>query len=214
VVSYSYDPELAAIVPLLPRVDIQDVSLARAKLDERVAQLSSTVDDSTLSIEDYQVTGHGGDPEVTVRVFRSQRATGDVPALLYIHGGGFVLGSVASEQDNAATLASTLDIVVASVEYRLAPEHPFPAGLHDCFAALNWLCQHADDLGVDRTRVGVYGSSAGGGLAAAWLSFVAIAAVLRCAFNSSPFQCSTTGSRHTACVRLSTRQNGIDPAQN
>jgi acetyl esterase/lipase len=167
VVSYSYDPELAAIVPLLPRVDIQDVSLARTNLNERVAQLSSTVDESTLSIKDYQVTGHDGDPEVTVRAFRSQRATGDVPALLYIHGGGFVLGSVASEQDNAATLASTLDIVVASVEYRLAPEHPFPAGLHDCFAALNWLCQHADDLGVDRTRVGVYGSSAGGGLAAA-----------------------------------------------
>ena len=166
-VPYSYDHELAAIVPLLPRVDIKDVGVARANLEERVAQLTSTVDESSLDIEDYQVTGHDGDPAVTVRVFRSRWATGAVPALLYIHGGGFVLGSVASEQDNAASLASTLDIVVASVEYRLAPESPFPAALHDCFAALNWLCQHADDIGVDRARVGVYGSSAGGGLAAA-----------------------------------------------
>jgi acetyl esterase/lipase len=88
-----------------------------------------------------------------------------------MHGGGFVLGSISSEQDNAATLASTLGIVVVSVEYRLAPEHPFPAGLHDCFAALNWLCQHADELGVDPSRVGVYGQSAGGGLAAALALF-------------------------------------------
>jgi acetyl esterase/lipase len=167
VVAYSYDPDLAPIVPLLPSVDIKDVSIARANLEEMVAQFSTTVDESSLDIEDYQVAGHEGDPAVTVRVFRSRRASGAVPALLYIHGGGFVLGSVAAEQDNAATLASTLDIVVASVEYRLAPEHPFPAALHDCFAALNWLCQHAGDLGIDRARVGVYGSSAGGGLAAA-----------------------------------------------
>jgi acetyl esterase len=166
VVSYSYDPELAAVVPLLANIDIQDVTGARASLDEMAAQFPIAVDESTLDIEDHQVTGHEGDPAVTVRVFRSRRATGEVPALLYIHGGGFALGSVADDQGNAATLASTLDVVVASVEYRLAPEHPFPAGLHDCFAALNWLYQNADDLGVDRTRVGLYGSSAGGGLAA------------------------------------------------
>jgi acetyl esterase/lipase len=167
VVAYPYDPELAAIVPLLPRVDITDVSAARAMLKKKSALRYTTLDESTLDIEDYHVAGHEGDPEVTVRVYRSRRASGEVPALLYIHGGGFVLGSVASEQDNATTLASTLDIVVASVEYRLAPEHPFPAGLHDCFAAITWLFQRADDLGVDRTHVGVYGSSAGGGLAAA-----------------------------------------------
>jgi acetyl esterase len=168
---YSYDPELAAIVPLLPNVDITNVTVARANLDAMVAQFSPTLDESSLDIEDYQVPGHEADPDVTVRVFRSRRATGAVPALLYIHGGGFVLGSVAGEQDNAATLALTLDIVVASVEYRLAPEHPYPAGLHDCFAALKWLCEHANDLGVDLARVGVYGSSAGGGLAAALALF-------------------------------------------
>jgi acetyl esterase len=171
VVSYSYDPELAPVVPLLPTVDINDVIAARASLDETVARSATSVDESTLEIENYDVAGHNGDPAVAVRVFRPGRTTGIVAALLYLHGGGFVLGSVSSEHDNAATLASTLDIMVVSVEYRLAPEHPFPAGLHDCFAALNWLHQQADELGVDPSRIGVYGESAGAGLAAALTLF-------------------------------------------
>jgi acetyl esterase len=170
-VTYSYDPELALVVPLLPPVDITDVIVARASLDDMVASSSTSFEESSLEIENYDVGGHDGDPDVAVRVFRSRRATGAVPALLYLHGGGFVVGNVASEQDNAATLASTLDIVVASVEYRLAPEHPYPAGLHDCVAALQWLSEHADEIGVDPARIGVYGSSAGGGLAAALALF-------------------------------------------
>jgi acetyl esterase/lipase len=167
VVAYSYDPELAPIVPLLSKVDITNVAVARTSLDEMVARFSTPIDQSALNVEDYSIAGHEGDHAVGVRVFRSARASGAVPALLYIHGGGFVVGSVLAEQENAVALASTLDVVVVSVEYRLAPEHPFPAALHDCFAALNWLYQHADQLGVDTARVGLYGSSAGGGLAAA-----------------------------------------------
>jgi acetyl esterase/lipase len=167
VVTYPYDPELAPVVPLLPPVDINNVTAARARLDEIIANSSTSIDESSLDVEGYQVAGHDEDPDVAVRVFRSRRALGEVPALLYIHGGGFVVGSVDSEQVNAAALASSLDIVVVSVEYRLAPEFPFPAALHDCVAALHWLCEHSDELGVDPTRVGVYGSSAGGGLAAA-----------------------------------------------
>lgn len=169
--AYSYDPELAAILPSLPTGGIEDLAAERARIDEVVARTSTTIDESSLDIVDYHIASHDGDPAVAVRVFRARRATGAVPALLYIHGGGFVAGSVLSEHDNAATLASTLGIVVTSVEYRLAPEHPFPAGLHDCFAALQWLCQEADELGVDPARVGVYGQSAGGGLAAALALF-------------------------------------------
>jgi acetyl esterase/lipase len=167
VVAYSYDPELAPIVPFLPSVDITNVAAARVSLYERVAQFSSSHDESSLDVQDYSIAGCEGDPAVAVRVFRPVRASGLAPALLYIHGGGFVVGSVLAEQENAVALVSTLGTVVVSVEYRLAPEHPFPAALHDCFAALNWLCQHANELGVDPARVGVYGSSAGGGLAAA-----------------------------------------------
>jgi acetyl esterase len=169
VVSYSYDPELAPLVATLPKVDITNVAAARASLDQSV--VSSPIDESLLDIQDYSVVGYKEDPAVAVRVFRPVSVVGQTPALLYVHGGGFVVGSVLAEQDTAATLAATLNIVVASVEYRLAPEHPFPAALHDCFAALDWLCQHADELGVDTARVGVYGSSAGGGLAAALALF-------------------------------------------
>jgi acetyl esterase len=165
--SYPYDSELASIVPLLPSVDITDVDAARTNLNEMVARFSTPIDESSLTVEDYSIVGQEGDPAVGVRVYRSMRTSAAIPALLYIHGGGFVVGSVLAEQESAVAIASSLDVVVISVEYRLAPEHPFPAALDDCFAALNWLCQHASELGVDPARVGVFGSSAGGGLAAA-----------------------------------------------
>jgi acetyl esterase len=170
-VAYSYDPELAPVVPLLPEVDIANVPAARTRLDEMVEQFSTPIDEAVLDVENHAAPGFDGDPDVAVRVYRPRRASGVVPAVLYIHGGGFVVGSVLAEQENAAAIASTLGIVVASVEYRLAPEHPFPAALHDCVASLNWLSQEAEELGVDPGRVGVYGSSAGGGLAAALTLF-------------------------------------------
>ena len=165
--AYSYDSELTPEVPFLLNVDIANVVAARASLDEMSARLSTPIDESTLKVDDFSIAGFEGESTVTVRVFRSRLASGAAPALLYIHGGGFVVGSVLAEQENAVAIATTLDLVVVSVEYRLAPEHPFPAALHDCFAALSWLSQHADELGVDAARVGLYGSSAGGGLAAA-----------------------------------------------
>lgn len=88
-------------------------------------------------------------------------------ALLHIHGGGMVIGSAASMQHGPSGMAAALGIPVASVDYRLAPEHPFPAPQQDCFAALSWLSAEAAALGVDAARIGVIGESAGGGLAAA-----------------------------------------------
>ncbi len=88
-------------------------------------------------------------------------------ALLWIHGGGFIGGQAEMDQTLCARFASDLGILVVSVEYRLAPEHPFPAPLDDCFAALRWLHDDAAALGVDPARIAVGGASAGGGLAAA-----------------------------------------------
>jgi acetyl esterase len=99
-----------------------------------------------------------------VRTYRPVAAAGDLPGLLYLHGGGFCLGSIDTEHGGAVQLALALNAVVVSVEYRLAPEHPYPAGLDDCYAALLALAVMA---GVDADRLGVHGQSAGGGLAAA-----------------------------------------------
>jgi len=107
-----------------------------------------------------------GSDSAKVFVFDPVDRTSDA-ALLWIHGGGFVGGEAAMDQALCARFASELGVLVVSVEYRLAPEHPFPEPLDDCVAALRWLHGEAAALGVDPTRIAVGGASAGGGLAAA-----------------------------------------------
>ena len=116
------------------------------------------------------VPGFEGDTDVPVRVYRPKRALQHrhrSPGVVMIHGGGFVIGSVETEHGGAAAMAIDTGAVVMSVDYRLAPEHPYPAGLHDCYAALLYLHAEADALGIDPERVALAGASAGGGLAAA-----------------------------------------------
>jgi acetyl esterase/lipase len=88
------------------------------------------------------------------------------PAIVWIHGGGTIMGVPEQAHHTCSRMAQELGALVVSVNYRLAPEHPFPAGLEDCYAALCWVAQHADDLGVDPARIAVGGDSAGGLLAA------------------------------------------------
>jgi acetyl esterase/lipase len=99
-----------------------------------------------------------------VRLFRPAGVTEPTPALLWIHGGGYVIGSAQQDDQLCRRFSRRLGITVASVEYRLAPEHPYPVPLEDCYSALTWL---AGLPAVDRTRVAIGGASAGGGLAAA-----------------------------------------------
>jgi acetyl esterase/lipase len=99
-----------------------------------------------------------------VRLFRPVGVAGPAPALLWIHGGGFVIGTARQDDPVCRGFSKTLGITVASVEYRLAPEHPYPAPLQDCYAVLTWL---AALPAVDPGRVAIGGASAGGGLAAA-----------------------------------------------
>lgn len=171
--SHRYDPELEQLVPLLPTLGLEDVTAARAAMEELVEAASTGLerDESGLEIEDRVVAGYAGSPDVGVRIFQPLPVASGRPALLHIHGGGFVVGSVATEHVGASMLASNLGAVVVSVDYRLAPEHPFPAALHDCYAALTWVHDAAEDLGIDTRRVVVYGQSAGGGLAAALALF-------------------------------------------
>ncbi|GAB3201877.1 alpha/beta hydrolase [Geodermatophilus arenarius] len=103
-------------------------------------------------------------PGVSVRLFRPSSGPPRTPALLWMHSGGLVIGAARQDDRACRRFADRLGIAVASVEYRLAPEHPFPTALHDCLAALRWL---AGRPFVDPERIAVGGESAGGGLAAA-----------------------------------------------
>jgi acetyl esterase/lipase len=163
---YAFDPELQPIVDLIPQTDPNDLEAARKGLDDILAVLARDVDETGVSFEDRTVPGPAGAPDVLVRVYVPDERPTPSPALLDIHGGGFVMGSMAMEHAGALSFARTLGVVVVAVEYRLAPEHPFPAGLEDCYAALQWLHRSAGELQVDPERVGVYGQSAGGGLSA------------------------------------------------
>ena len=164
--SYRFDPELAPVVPTLPVSDFGDVVAARKMMDELVGEMNAGVDVSDLLVEDRVIPGPTDDVEVPVRVYQPGRRSGLLPAVLHIHGGGFAVGNIDSEHASSAETARAGALVV-SVEYRLAPEHPFPAGVEDCYAALRWLHDSRDDLGVDAERIAVFGNSAGGGLAAA-----------------------------------------------
>jgi acetyl esterase len=165
------DPELAAFVDLIPAFDLKDPVAARAAFEALIAQIRVELPEAqTLEIEDRLVPGWEGDPEVPVRVYRPTRAgrgRATVPGILFIHGGGFIIGSVEAEHIGAVLVAADAGAVVVSVDYRLAPEHPYPAALHDCYAALSWLQAETGALGVDPDRVAVMGASAGGGLSAA-----------------------------------------------
>jgi acetyl esterase/lipase len=108
-----------------------------------------------------------GDPDVPVRVHRAKGADGMLPCVYSIHGGGYVLGSNAMDDQLFDELCPKLGVVGVSVDYRLAPETPYPGPLEDCYQGLRWTYEHADKLGIDAGCIGVMGISAGGGLAAA-----------------------------------------------
>ena len=164
------DPELAAVLDFMPVIDLHDPVLARAEFEKLLVAMRAPLPEAdALDIEDLFVPGREGDPAVAVRVYRPKAtpAGATAPGILLIHGGGFIIGSVEAEHAGAVLMAVDAGAVLVSVEYRLAPEHPYPAGLRDCYAALTYLHEDAGSLGVDPARVAVVGTSAGGGLAAA-----------------------------------------------
>ncbi|MES4903408.1 MULTISPECIES: alpha/beta hydrolase [unclassified Streptomyces] len=157
------DPELEAFIPLFPRTDLTEPSTARTSLAGLAAAIPAP-DTADMEIEDRTVAA---DPDVAVRIYRPHQEHQAQGAIVWLHGGGFVMGSLDTEHPWAARIASGSGAVVISVAYRLAPEHRFPAALDDAYAVLNWTAEHAGQLGVDPARIAVGGHSAGGGIAAA-----------------------------------------------
>jgi acetyl esterase/lipase len=108
-----------------------------------------------------------GDPDVLIRIHGPAGAEGDLPCVYSIHGGGYVIGSFTMDDPLFDAWCPKFGCVGVSVEYRLAPETPFPGPLEDCYLGLKWVYEHAGELQIDPAQIGVHGTSAGGGLAAA-----------------------------------------------
>jgi acetyl esterase len=156
------DPTMLSVTAALPPIYTLSLEEARGGYQQYLAIDQEIA--SVASVRDEAVPGPEGD--VPVRIYEPH-GDGPHPTLLWFHGGGFVLGDVDGYDDVCRVLCAELDAVVVSVDYRLAPEHPFPAGLTDCYGATVWAAEHVDALGGDPDRLIVGGDSAGGNLAAA-----------------------------------------------
>jgi triacylglycerol lipase len=132
-----------------PRIAVNPADIARADMEIRT------------------IPGPKDAPDVEVRIYRPHGVSDVLPGVLHIHGGGYVMGRAAMMEAAHRPLVADLRCCVVSVEYRLAPETPYPGSVEDCYAALRYVCGNGRDLGIDASRLGVMGESAGGGLAAA-----------------------------------------------
>lgn len=163
------DAELASALSGFPAGDIwQDLDLTRVFLNETRARLNAAlpVIDTVVS-KDYSLTTSDNSADFLIRAYAPVKQSGPLPVLLWIHGGGYVMGSVSQDDYLVRSLVAAVGCVIVSVDYRLAPEHPFPAPLDDCYCALKWLAANTGTLNVDPKRIAIGGASAGGGLAAA-----------------------------------------------
>ncbi len=159
-------PEVQSILDLLAMVEMPIEQQTPELLRAGYAALSATESKAEMaSVEDRTIPGPAGD--LPVRVYVPTDAPGPRPALVYFHGGGWVIGDLDTHDGTCRAVAAASGVTVVSVDYRLAPEHPFPAAFDDCVAATRWVADNAAELDVDPGRLAVGGDSAGGNLAAA-----------------------------------------------
>lgn len=162
------DPELVSAIDPYPPLDTPMTSLAMVRAEAaKMLEATPIREDLPVQRTELRVRGSVGTPPVRVLLYRPAEVNGRRPAVLHIHGGGYVLGSPDFADLSSRRLVAELGCIVCSVDYRLAPEHPHPAPVEDCYSALCWLHDQVDALHVDEARVVVKGESAGGGLAAA-----------------------------------------------
>jgi acetyl esterase/lipase len=171
---YAVDPDLIAYAMSMDAPPRTPATRDDWRALREMAEAGLALSDSTLPEHDEivrtdrSITSHDG-AAVPVRWYEPPGHTADQAggaAVVYLHGGGMICGSVAGYDHLVAGYAADSGVPFLSVDYRVAPEHPHPTPVEDCFAAVPWLLEHADELGVDPARVAIMGDSAGGGLAA------------------------------------------------
>ncbi len=159
-------PDLLAAAEEMGSFSISANNLAAVRANRE----ATSIDDADIKGVDkaeHTIPGRPGDPDISVMVYQPSQRSGDaLPAILHIHGGGYVIGSPAMSDLPNQLQCRDLGCVIASVDYRLSPETAHPGPVEDCYAALAWMHQEADILGIDPNRIAIKGESAGGGLAA------------------------------------------------
>jgi len=158
-------PEVKAFLGLIrrtpgPAISVDSYKTMRQFVLSMVTKVERT--DFSGKIEDTAIPGPGG--AIPIRVYTPVGET-PLPVLLFFHGGGWVLGNLDTEEDTCLSLAKRTPCIAVSVDYRLAPEHPYPAAPEDCYAALPWVAEHGRELGADPRRIALSGESAGANLA-------------------------------------------------
>jgi acetyl esterase len=161
------DPELLQFLGGPNTADLNDIAGSRGLAEMLTAEALARrpAPPEGVNFRDT-LAEDGGGAQVPVRIYRRDDLASPSGALLFVHGGAFVFGDLELEHDRCLYYAANVDAVVVSVDYRLAPEFPYPAGLQDVTLALGWMVEHAQELGVDTERICVGGASAGGALAA------------------------------------------------
>jgi len=158
-------PELRQMAKRSPKISYSNKNLWFINLIMHLMPAPKTPED--ILVENVFIPGQDDRTKIRLRIYKPKSISAPTPALLWIHGGGYVIGKPEIDDFICAEYVRELGIVVVSVDYRCAPKHPFPAGLNDCYCALQWAATYAQELNVDSKRVAIGGASAGGGLAAA-----------------------------------------------
>lgn len=162
------DPDLAAALALVPDMSVSADRLAATR--ERVALMTAMMlaeADASVGVTEHRAPGLAGAPDVRVRLYKPEGLAARAPVIYHVHGGGFLFGTAELGDPSHRQWAKAVGAAVVSLDYRLAPENPYPAALDDCTAVLHWLHADGPALGLDPDRIAVWGESAGGGLAAA-----------------------------------------------
>jgi acetyl esterase len=159
------DPQIQALLDMgtgVPATNTLSVPDARAQYEARIPLMAPAA--TIGSVDQRAIAGPGGD--LALRIYRPP-GDGPFPLLVFFHGSGFVLCSLDTHDGMCRNLCAGAQCIVVSVDYRLAPEHKFPAGLDDCVFATGWVAEHAAELNGDPARIAIAGDSAGGNMAAA-----------------------------------------------
>lgn len=164
------DPELVVMLDTFPALPLTAESLPQTRnAFTEMIKSQPLVDSpafSMISVSERYIPGPQGAPDVRVLVYQPTTIGAPKPALLWIHGGGYVFGTPEQDDRRVKSIVAAIGCVTISVDYRLAPETPHPGPVEDCYAALKWVYTHVGELGVDTSRIAIGGASAGAGLSA------------------------------------------------